>query len=77
MEKILLTGGTGFIGRNILPLLKKYYNVVAPARSELDLMNKSNIDNYLSANSFDILIHAALPKWNADLWKYGSDFIRC
>lgn len=37
MKKILFTGGTGFVGKNIIPILKEKYIVVSPSRKELDL----------------------------------------
>jgi GDP-L-fucose synthase len=77
MKKILLLGGTGFIGRNILPLLQEDYDIVAPKHQEFDLSNKKMIDDYLTVNSFDVLVNVALAKWNADLWKYAGEIVRC
>ncbi|GMO42342.1 MAG: dTDP-glucose 4,6-dehydratase [Termitinemataceae bacterium] len=70
MKKILMTGATGFIGRNILPILRSYFDtklleygeqtsIVSPTRNELDITNKQNVDQYLENNSFDILLHFA------------------
>ena len=36
-KRVLFTGGTGFIGRNLLPLLRERYKVEAHTRQELDL----------------------------------------
>lgn len=58
-KKILLTGGTGFIGGNILPILQKKYEVKFPRRNELNINDESSVDEYLSNNKFDILIHSA------------------
>ena len=58
-KKILLTGGTGFIGGNILPILQKKYEVKSPRRNELNINDESSVDEYLSNNKFDILIHSA------------------
>lgn len=61
MKKILLTGSTGFIGRNILPILKKKYDVYAPSRHELNLLDFNAVKSYLDKNSFDIVIQGANP----------------
>ncbi len=61
MKKILLTGGTGFIGRNILPLLQLKYNVFAPRRYELDLKDTEAVKKFLTSNHIDIVIHTAIP----------------
>lgn len=47
MKKILLTGGSGFIGRNILPLLREKYCVVSPSRKELNLLEEAAVVEYL------------------------------
>lgn len=58
-KKILLTGGSGFIGKNILEQLGNKYAFLSPARNELDLTNELSVRTYFSKNSFDIVIHAA------------------
>ncbi|MGN1078937.1 MAG: NAD-dependent epimerase/dehydratase family protein [Alphaproteobacteria bacterium] len=60
MKKILLTGGTGFIGRNILPILQEKYDVFAPNRAELNVNDQKSIDMWLDKNDVDILVHCAI-----------------
>lgn len=61
MKRVLLTGATGFIGRNIKPVLEKEYDVFAPTRSELDLRNAEEVLNYLKKGNFDAVIQSANP----------------
>lgn len=61
MKKVLLTGATGFVGKNILPLLQETAQIYAPRRSELDLMDVSAIQRYLSKNAIDVVVHSANP----------------
>jgi GDP-L-fucose synthase len=61
MKKILMTGVTGFIGRNIYPLLKNKYDINAPTRQELDLRDMKAVDAYLRGGKFDALLHLANP----------------
>jgi GDP-L-fucose synthase len=62
MRRLLLTGATGFIGRNVLPILQeKGYNVNAPARSELDLLDAEAVRRYLVSGKFDAVLHLANP----------------
>ena len=61
MKKILFTGGTGFIGRNLLPFLKNIYDVSAPSRNELNLTDPDSIEKYFNNHKFDVVIHAAIP----------------
>jgi len=57
--KILLLGGTGFIGRNILEMLRDKYDFSFPDRTELNLINEQSVRAYFSKHKFDIVIHAA------------------
>jgi len=58
--KILLTGGKGFIGRNIQESLGKRYEFLAPAKDELDLKNTDAVYKYLEKNKPEVVIHTAL-----------------
>lgn len=59
MQKILVTGGGGFIGRNLAEGLKEQYQVYAPSRYELDLLDTEKTAQYLEEHSFDTVIHCA------------------
>ncbi len=59
MMKVLLTGGTGFIGRNILPVLRRHAEVDAPRRDELDTVSAESVRRYFSGRTYDVVIHAA------------------
>lgn len=58
--KIFLTGGSGFIGRNLIEYLKPKYQVFAPAHKELELLNESAVREYFNRHKFDIVIHSAV-----------------
>lgn len=58
--KILVTGGSGFIGRNIKEsYLSHKHEIVAPSRAELDCSNDESIERYFTKNAFDVIIHSA------------------
>lgn len=57
--KILFTGGSGFVGRNILPLLAENYEMVSPRRDELNLLDAEQVERYVKDGNFDIIIHSA------------------
>lgn len=61
MKRVLLTGGSGFIGRNIKPILEKNTILFAPTRNELDLKNELAVREYIKNNNIEIVIHAANP----------------
>lgn len=39
MHRLLVLGGSGWVGRGVLPVLAKSYDVIAPSRADLDVMN--------------------------------------
>lgn len=61
MKKILFTGGSGFVGRNVLPFLKQNHCVAAPTRHELNLKDDRAIEEYIKSENFDVVIHCANP----------------
>lgn len=59
MQKVLVTGGSGFIGRNLVESLKERYLVYAPSSNELNLQDTEKTAEYLKEHSFDTVIHCA------------------
>lgn len=59
-KKILLTGGNGFIGKNIQEsFLAEKYEITAPRSSELNLADTDAVDEFFRTRSFDAVLHAA------------------
>lgn len=58
--KIFLTGSTGMVGKNILehPLAKKY-NFLCPTSKELNLLDYTQVSDFISHNKPDLIIHCA------------------
>ena len=60
-KKILLTGGNGFIGKNIQEsFLSEKYQLVAPRSFELNLADTASVDAYFKEHRFDAVIHGAV-----------------
>ena len=65
--RILITGGSGFIGRNLVEKLARTYEVSAPSSAELDLLNEQEVREYLDARRFDVIVHSATTRSNRRL----------
>ena len=59
--KLLITGSTGFIGKNLKEYFSLYnkYTVLAPNETELDLTNADDVKFFLDKHNVDIIIHSA------------------
>ena len=60
MKKILITGGTGFIGQNLCEYLSPRYQIFAPSHKELDLTDSEKVENYISLKKIQVIINAAV-----------------
>jgi len=58
-KRLLVTGGSGFIGKHILGGLKDRYHIAAPSHRELELSDMSVVDAYFRTHRFDAVIHTA------------------
>jgi nucleoside-diphosphate-sugar epimerase len=56
---ILLTGASGFFGKEIYKRLKKKYKILTPNSKKLNLLNKKSISQYLKKKKIDIIINSA------------------
>ena len=79
MKKILITGGTGYLGRNLALFYKNKYKVFLGARNNkqnflvknltncevvpLDVSNLNSVNDCLNYVKPDIVIHAAATKF--------------
>ena len=59
--RILITGGNGYIARNLKRLFEnKGYIILAPSHQELDVTNLKLLHEYVEINNPDAIIHAAI-----------------
>lgn len=72
MEKLLFTGGTGFLGKNIMPRLKTQYVVTTCGITPDDMIKANLAKEVPSLNQrYDVVLHACgkahvLPKTEAE-----------
>lgn len=60
MEKLLFTGGTGFLGRNIKPLLDEQYDVTTIGIMDADMIKANFVTGIPELpEHYDIVLHAA------------------
>ncbi len=58
-QNILITGSSGFIGKNLVEKLKDKYELLTPPHSELELTNSITVKDYFKCHKIDTVIHCA------------------
>ena len=60
MKRVLITGGSGMVGKNLLehPLAEEY-EVLSPTSNELNLSDFETLNRYLISQQPDLIVHAA------------------
>ncbi|MBI3380324.1 NAD-dependent epimerase/dehydratase family protein [Candidatus Gottesmanbacteria bacterium] len=58
--RVLITGGSGFIGKNLSEAYRKKYTVFVPSHKELELTNFRAVEQYIKKNKIDAVIHCAI-----------------
>ena len=59
MNTVIITGGSGFIGRNLREYFAPKYEILAPTHKELDLLDAEAVRSFLAAHPHSIIIHTA------------------
>ncbi|HRX64240.1 MAG TPA: dTDP-4-dehydrorhamnose reductase [Candidatus Absconditabacterales bacterium] len=57
--KILITGSSGMLAHDLIPILKRKYKVVGYDKNSLDITNLSSIENILNKEKIDIVVNCA------------------
>lgn len=72
MDKLLFTGGTGFLGKNVMPLLKERYDVTTCGITPDDMIKANFVSEVPELpEKYDIVLHACgkahvVPKTDAE-----------
>lgn len=56
---VLITGGSGFIGRNLIEGFEPSRDVLAPRHAELDLLDEDAVRAYFRKHPVDTVVHCA------------------
>lgn len=75
MKNILITGGSGFIGRNLVEKLSGDVSVYSPSHKELDILDYERLSKYISDNHIDVIVHGAVhvPMFNGAEKEFFND----
>lgn len=65
--KVLVTGGSGFIGKAFIKKYRNKFDIVAPTHEQMDLKDARAIDRFFGAHKFDAVVHLAGTTERSDL----------
>lgn len=57
--KVLITGGSGMVGMNLIECAPSDIDLLTPSSKELNLLSRSSVKDYLQRERPDLIIHAA------------------
>ena len=57
--RILITGGSGMLGSDVVPILESEFEVYSPKREELDIKNFEQIRQSILGGGYDWVVHLA------------------
>lgn len=72
--KIFITGGSGFLGKNLINNFNSKFEILYPDSKELNLIDKIQVDNFFSNNKFDWIINCAVKGGRRTKLETSEDF---
>lgn len=76
--KLLITGASGFVGKNVKEYLEKNnqgYEIYCPSSKELNCLDESAVREYLKQQRFDYILHFAVYGDGIDKTKDGTKIL--
>ena len=64
MKKIVVFGGTGGLGKKLIPLLEEKYTVISIGSKEVDITEFNQVQQFFSDNDFDIVLNMSGKKYD-------------
>jgi NAD(P)-dependent dehydrogenase (short-subunit alcohol dehydrogenase family) len=73
MKKIIVFGGNGGLGSQLIHHLEKKYNVVSLGSKDVDITSFEEVKNFLDSNDYDIILNMSGKKYDVFLSKITQE----
>ena len=73
LEKLVIFGGSGGLGKPLTKKLKKDFKVLSLSSKEVDITNFNEVKDFFSLNEIDIVVNLSGYNFNLILHKYKYD----
>ena len=70
---MLILGGTGGLGSQLLNILSSKYNITSIGSKDLDIRNKNDCENYFKSNKFEILLNLSGSNYDSFIHKLTDE----
>ena len=74
MNRIAFFGGTGGLGKQLIPLLSKDYKVTAIGSKDVDITNRKQVFDFFAENDFEVVIN--FSAFNHDSFLHKLDITK-
>ena len=71
-KRIFITGGSGFVGRNLAEFLSDRYLIFAPKHADLDLLDTDATRRYIKEKEIQVIVHCANVGGGRDTVRMGK-----
>ena len=75
MKKVLVVGGTGGLGSQVVKLMSSEYELTSVSSKDLDIRNIEECENFFIDKNFDVIINFAGLNYDTFIHKINSDNI--
>jgi short-subunit dehydrogenase len=69
MKTIAVFGGSGGLGKKLVPMLEEKYNVISLGSSDVDITNLAHVKHFFYSNDIDIVLNMSGKKYDTFLSK--------
>lgn len=73
MKTVAVFGGSGGLGKQIVPLLKEKYTVISLSSADVDIRNILQVNEFFSKNDIDIVINMTGTNYDTFVHKINSN----
>ena len=75
MKKILILGGTGGLGSQLVKILSNKYDITSIGSKDLDIRSKKDCEEYFENNKFEILLNLSGVNYDSFIHKLNDNQI--
>jgi 3-oxoacyl-[acyl-carrier protein] reductase len=75
MKKVLVVGGSGGLGAQVVGLISSKYNITSVSSKDFDIRSISECENFFEGKTFDVIINFAGLNYDTFIHKISSENI--